>query len=157
LLYEPSLSETISGSVNDILDLNKPSFLDELRLSTFTLGRYLSIRINPRSEAPRIESIKTYPRTEDDILMMDCMLSFSPFDEDEVSKSAKLTSTRRNSKIVLTAKIGKGIVAVPLPILLKEVGFRGLMRIQIKFSTLFPHIKTLEFGFLEKPQVDSLF
>lgn len=106
------------------------------------------------SEAPRIESIKTYPRTEDDILMMDCMLVFSPFDEDDVSKSARMTSTRRNSKIVLTAKIGKGIASIPLPILLKEVGFKGLMRIQIKFSTVFPHIKTLEFGFLEKPTVD---
>lgn len=30
------------------------------------------------------------------------------------------------------------------------------MRVQIKFSTVFPHIKTLEFGFREKPKVDFI-
>lgn len=59
--------------------------------------------------------------------MMDCDISFSPFDEDEVSKRAMQTSNRRNSKIVLTAKLGKSIASIPLPILLKEVGFRGLV------------------------------
>jgi len=144
LLYEPSLSESISDSVNSVLDASKPTFLEELRLTTFTLG----------SEAPRIESIKTYPRTEDDILMMDWTVSFSPFDEDGVSKRAMETSNRKNSKIVLTAKIGKGIASIPLPILLKEVGLQGVMRIQLKFSTVFPHIKVLEFGFLTKPKID---
>ena len=143
LLYEPSLSDTIKSSVNSILDGNKPSFLEDLRLSTFTLG----------SEAPRIEGIKTYPRTDEDVLMMDWDLSFQPFDEDDASKRL---GTRKNSKIILTAKLGKSIASIPLPILLKEVGFRGLLRIHIKFSTIFPHIKLIEIGFLDKPKIDFI-
>ena len=61
LIYEPVLSQTIVSSVDQILSSNTPAFLDSLRLSQFTLG----------NKAPRIEAVRTFPRTEDDIIMMD--------------------------------------------------------------------------------------
>ena len=59
LNYEPSLSQSNADSVNSVLESNKPTFLDDLSLTTFTLG----------SESPRIEAIRTYPRTDDDVLV----------------------------------------------------------------------------------------
>ncbi|TPX56100.1 hypothetical protein PhCBS80983_g04797 [Powellomyces hirtus] len=131
LIFEPSLSEGIK--------LN-----DDLRLTTFTLG----------SQAPRVESIRCYPSTNDDILMMDWDLGFSPVDEDSMSKQERKTSDIRNSKIELTARVGKGVASIPLPVLVTEMEFRGKARIQLKFMTAFPHIKTVEFCLLDKPVID---
>ncbi|KAI8825681.1 uncharacterized protein EV422DRAFT_513846 [Fimicolochytrium jonesii] len=146
LIFEPSLAEGVQTNVNAVLEANKPGFLDDLRLTTFTLG----------SQAPRVESIRCYPSTSDDILMMDWDLSFSPVDEDSVSKKARQTSELRNSKIELTARVGKGVASIPLPVLVSECEFRGKARIQLKFMTSFPHIKTVEFCLLEKPMIDFI-
>ena len=54
LIYEPVLSRTIVASVDQILSQNCPPFLESLRLSTFTLG----------TKAPRVDKVKTFPRTE---------------------------------------------------------------------------------------------
>jgi len=42
-----------------ILAASTPAFLDSIRLSTFTLG----------TKPPRVESVKSYPRVEDDIVV----------------------------------------------------------------------------------------
>ncbi|KAJ3158848.1 hypothetical protein HDU86_002536 [Geranomyces michiganensis] len=144
LIFEPSLSEGIKANVDWILEANKPGFLDDLRLTTFTLG----------SQAPRVESIRSYPSTSDDILMMDWDLSFSPVDEESMSKQERQTSDVRHSKIELTARVGKGMASIPLPVLVTEMEFRGKARIQLKFMTAYPHIKTVDFCLLEKPVID---
>ncbi|CAO3587262.1 unnamed protein product [Absidia cylindrospora] len=59
LIYEPVLSAQIIGTADAILSENCPSFLDSLRLTTFTLG----------TKAPHIEFVKTYPRTEPNIVV----------------------------------------------------------------------------------------
>ncbi|TPX65676.1 hypothetical protein SpCBS45565_g05016 [Spizellomyces sp. 'palustris'] len=146
LIFEPSLSAGIKDAVDAVLEANKPGFLDDLRLTTFTLG----------SEAPRVEGIRCYPSTSDDILMMDWDLSFSPIDDDEISKKQKEHRDVRNSKIELTARVGKGVASIPLPVLVTEMEFRGKARIQLKFMTSFPHIKTVDFGFLEMPHIDFI-
>ena len=51
--FEPSLSNSIKETVDLTLELYKPAALTELRLTTFTLG----------SDGPRINGIKTYPRS----------------------------------------------------------------------------------------------
>ncbi|KAJ3020939.1 hypothetical protein HKX48_009472 [Thoreauomyces humboldtii] len=144
LIFEPSLSEGIKTNVDLILEANKPGFLDDLRLTTFTLG----------SQAPRVESIRCYPSTSEDILMMDWELSFSPVDTEALVKSARESSEIRHSKIELTARVGKGVASIPLPVLVTDMEFRGKARIQLKFMTQFPHIKTVEFCLLEKPVID---
>ncbi|KND03955.1 uncharacterized protein SPPG_01407 [Spizellomyces punctatus DAOM BR117] len=146
LIFEPSLSAGIKDAVDAVLEANKPGFLDDLRLTTFTLG----------SEAPRVEGIRCYPSTSDDILMMDWDLSFSPIDDDEISKKQREHRDVRNSKIELTARVGKGVASIPLPVLVTEMEFKGKARIQLKFMTSYPHIKTVDFGFLEMPHIDFI-
>lgn len=59
LIYEPVLSSTVVGIVDGILVDQTPSFLDSIRLTTFTLG----------TKAPRVESIKSYPKSDPDIVV----------------------------------------------------------------------------------------
>jgi Ca2+-dependent lipid-binding protein len=88
--------------------------------------------------------------------MMDCELVFEPFDDSALSKKSKMFTNKRNSKIELVAKLGKGVASIPIPVLLTEVGFRGTvcikyaysqfhnqLRVQIKFCTVFPHIEVI--------------
>ncbi|KAJ3078261.1 hypothetical protein HK102_004613 [Quaeritorhiza haematococci] len=144
--YEPGLSQSISESLNAVLEASKPTFLDDLKFSQFTLG----------SEAPRIDGIRLYPHADMDTLMMDWDLVFAPIDEDSLSKREKERGDKRNSKIELTARIGKAGVSIPLPILLTEVELRGTMYVGIKFMSMYPHIHSIELAFKQKPVIDFI-
>ena len=63
LIFEPVLSAQVIGQMDAILSENTPSFLDSIRLSSFTLG----------TKAPRINSIKIYQGSDPDIVV--CILS----------------------------------------------------------------------------------
>jgi Ca2+-dependent lipid-binding protein len=140
--YEPGLSESIKNTVDLSLDYYKPTALQELRLTTFTLG----------SQAPRINSIKTYPNTDSETLVMDWDLAFTPVDSDNWSKEEMLLKDIRNVEIVLLAKVG----LVPLQVMVKEFFLSGKMRVQLKFMTGYPHIKVVDIAFLQKPEVDFI-
>jgi Ca2+-dependent lipid-binding protein len=142
LIYEPILSATIVSSVDQILSINTPPFLDSLRLSTFTLG----------TKAPRIDQVRTFPKTADDIIQMDWGISFTPNDIFDATPRELLSKV--NPKIVLSVKIGKGFVGPTIPVLLEDITFKGLMRIRLKLMTPFPHIQIVDISFLEKPVVD---
>jgi Ca2+-dependent lipid-binding protein len=142
LIYEPVLSQTVVSSVDQILSTNTPPFLDSLRLSTFTLG----------TKAPRIDKVRTFPKTADDIVMMDWGISFTPNDVSEMT--AKQVSSKVNPKIVLSVRVGKGLATAAMPILLEDITFTGLMRIQMKLMTNFPHVQVVDICFLEKPVID---
>lgn len=70
LIYEPVLSATIVASVDQILVASTPSFLESIRMTTFTLG----------SKSPRIDFIRSHPETEDDVVVMDWKFDFTPND-----------------------------------------------------------------------------
>ncbi|KAI9008912.1 C2 domain-containing protein [Phycomyces nitens] len=142
LIYEPVLSAQIIGTADAILIESTPSFLDSIRLSTFTLG----------TKAPRIESIKTYPKTEPNVVCMDWKLSFVPNDILDLSK--REAQSKVNPKIVLSIRVGKGMVGVEMPVLLEDLAFSGTLRLKFKLFNEFPHVKTLEASFLEKPMFD---
>ncbi|KAI8928229.1 C2 domain-containing protein [Entophlyctis helioformis] len=144
--YEPDLSDQIRSSVDSVLETSKPTFLDDLRLTKFTLG----------SSSPRIEAIRTYPGAGPDVLLMDCDLSFTPVDEDDLSQREKASSDIYNFHIELVARIGAGPASIPLTILLKEFSLSGKLRMQFKFVPAFPHIGLMEFAFLETPQIDFI-
>lgn len=42
-------------------------------------------------------------------------------------------------------------ISAPIPILLEDICFSGLMRIRLKLITTFPHIQIVEMSFLERP------
>lgn len=142
LIYEPVMSRTVIATVDQILSTNCPSFLDSLRLTQFTLG----------TKAPRITRVKTYPDTPDDIIMMDWGLSFMPNDTSDLTP--KQVRNKANPKIVLSVRVGKGIAAAAMPILLEDMEFSGLLRVRIKLMTAFPHVQVVDLSFMEKPHID---
>ncbi|KAM5532785.1 hypothetical protein V8D89_013582 [Ganoderma adspersum] len=142
LIYEPVLSRTIVSSVDQILSQNCPPFLESLRLSTFTLG----------TKAPRIDKVKTFPRTEDDVVLMEWWLSFTPNDVSEMTDKQKLSKV--NPKIILNVRLGKGFASAGMPILLEDMTFSGHMKIRMKLMTNFPHVQVVDVSFVEKPVID---
>ncbi|KAJ7785918.1 C2 domain-containing protein [Mycena metata] len=142
LIYEPVLSATIISSVDQILSTNTPAFLDSLRMTQFTLG----------TKAPRIDKVRTFPKTPDDIVMMDWGISFTPNDISDLTP--RQAANKVNPKIVLSVRVGKGLATASMPILLEDISFSGLMRIRLKLMSNFPHVQIVDICFLEKPVID---
>ncbi|KAI9473518.1 MAG: C2 domain-containing protein [Benjaminiella poitrasii] len=142
LIYEPVLSAQIIGIADSILVDSTPSFLDSIRLTSFTLG----------TKAPRIESIRTLTKTEPNIVCMDWKFSFIPNDTFDLTERDRLSKV--NPKIVLTIRVGKGMIGAGIPILLEDLAFSGHLRLKFRMFNEFPHIKTVEASFLEKPHFD---
>ncbi|CAG8489756.1 8039_t:CDS:10 [Acaulospora morrowiae] len=142
LIYEPVLSGSIVQVVDGVLASSTPSFLDSIRLTTFTLG----------TKPPVVDSIRSYPKTEDDVVVMDWKFSFNPNDLANMTKVQ--IAKKVNPKIVLTVRVGRGMVGAGIPILLENMSFSGLMRVRLKLINTFPHIKTIDLSFLEEPHID---
>jgi Ca2+-dependent lipid-binding protein len=87
LIYEPVLSQTVVSSVDQVLSVNTPPFLDSLRLSTFTLG----------TKAPRIDKVRTFPKTAEDVVMMDWGISFTPNDISDLTPRQAATKVNLKS------------------------------------------------------------
>ncbi len=139
LIYEPVLSTTIVSSVDQILSISTPAGVDSMRLSTFTLG----------TKAPKIEKVRTFPRTAEDVVLMDWEVSFNPT---ELSDFAPANAV--NSKIGLDIRLGKGLATAPMLILVENITFQGELRVKLKLMANFPHIQILELSFLKKPFFD---
>ena len=78
VIYMPALSETVMFQANEILKDQAPGFgIDALSLDEFTLG----------SKAPRVDSIKSYSKTGQDLIEMDWAFSFAPNDTDDMTKT----------------------------------------------------------------------
>ncbi|KXN83626.1 hypothetical protein AN958_01192 [Leucoagaricus sp. SymC.cos] len=142
LIYEPVLSATVVSSVDQILSANTPPFLESLRLTTFTLG----------TKAPRIDKVRTFPQTEDDVVMMDWGVSFTPNDTSDMTQQQ--IAQKVNPKIVLSIRVGKSLATASMPVLLEDITFSGLMRIRLKLMSNFPHVQVVDMSFVEKPVID---
>ncbi|KAK3814034.1 MAG: C2 domain-containing protein [Benniella sp.] len=144
-IYEPVLSATVAQTVDGVVDSilggdQKPAFLESIRLTTLTLG----------SKAPRVESVKAFPNTDPDVVLMDWRVSFTPTDLEDMTP--RQLRTQANPKIVITIRLKNG--GVGIPIVLEEMAFRGFMRFKLKLTSNFPHIKTVDFCLLEPPAID---
>ncbi|KAI8084738.1 C2 domain-containing protein [Halteromyces radiatus] len=144
LIYEPVLCAQVIGTADAILSENCPSFLDSLRLTTFTLG----------TKPPLIEFVKTYPRTESNIVCMDWKVSFTPTDTTDITP--RDLQSHVDPKIVLSIRVGKKMLGAGMPVLLEGLAFTGHLRVRIKMFNEFPHIQTVEACFLEKPTFDYI-
>ncbi|KAM0346790.1 hypothetical protein ACHAPU_005130 [Fusarium lateritium] len=141
-IYQPVLAQTIINSVDQVLSSATPSFLDSLKLKTFTLG----------TKPPRMEHVKTYPKTEDDVVMMDWKFSFTP--NDTADMTSRQLSSKINPKVVLEIRIGKAMISKGLDVIVEDMSFSGIMRLKIKLQIPFPHIDRIEMCFLERPTID---
>lgn len=142
LIYEPVLSDTIVATANQVLIDATPGFIESLSIDTFTLG----------TKPPRVDHVRTFPKTADDVSIMDWKFSFTPNDTEDLT--ARQMKNKINPKIVLGVRVGKGVVSKSLPILVEDMSFTGLMRVRIKMMSTFPHIQTVDVSFLEPPEFD---
>ncbi|KAH0562191.1 hypothetical protein GP486_003113 [Trichoglossum hirsutum] len=141
-IFQPVLADTVINSVDQVLSTSTPAFLDSLRLKTFTLG----------SKPPRLEHVKSYPKAEDDIVLMDWKFSFTP--NDTADMTARQIKNKVNPKVVLEVRIGKAVVSKGLDVIVQDMAFSGLMRVKVKLQIPFPHVDRIEVCFLDKPTID---
>ncbi|KAI2615597.1 tricalbin [Hypoxylon sp. NC1633] len=141
-IYQPVLAQTVINSVDQVLSSATPSFLDSLRLKTFTLG----------SKPPRMDHVKTYPKAEDDTVIMDWKFSFTPNDTEDMT--ARQKRSKINPKVVLEIRIGKAMISKGLDVIVEDMAFSGIMRLKMKLQFPFPHIEKIEMCFLERPKID---
>lgn len=141
-IYQPVLAQTVINAVDQVLSSATPAFLDSLKLKTFTLG----------TKPPRMEHVKTYPKTEDGIVLMDWKFSFNP--NDTADMTSRQIKNKVNPKVVLEIRIGKAMISKGLDVIVEDMAFSGLMRLKIKLQIPFPHIDRVEMCFLEKPTID---
>ncbi|KAK3694268.1 C2 domain-containing protein [Podospora appendiculata] len=141
-IYQPVLAQTIIASVDQVLSGATPAFLDSLKLKTFTLG----------NKPPRMEHVKTYPKADDDVVIMDWMFSFTP--NDTADMTARQMKNKINPKIILEIRVGKAMISKGLDVIVEDMAFSGIMRLRIKLQLPFPHVEKIEMCFLERPTID---
>ncbi|PON20466.1 hypothetical protein TGAM01_v210697 [Trichoderma gamsii] len=141
-IYQPVLAQTIINSVDQVLSSATPAFLDSLKLKTFTLG----------TKPPRMEHVKTYPNAGDDIVRMDWKFSFTP--NDTADMTTRQLKNKINPKVVLEIRVGKAMISKGLDVIVEDMAFSGIMRVNMKLQIPFPHIEKIEMCFLEKPTID---
>ncbi|KAK4049600.1 Tricalbin-2 [Microbotryomycetes sp. JL201] len=144
LIYEPVLSATIVASVDQVLSVSTPAFLDSIRMTTFTLG----------TKPPRIDHVKTFVNTDEDIVLMEWKVSFVPNDVQDLTKAA--TDRKVNPKIVLNVRFGIGPAVVGKDIVVEDISFQGTMRVRMKLMTAFPHVKLVDLSFMQPPVFDFI-
>ncbi|KAG8627318.1 hypothetical protein KVT40_004801 [Elsinoe batatas] len=141
-IYAPVLCATIVNSVDQVLSTSTPAFLDSMRMKFFTLG----------TKPPRLEHVKTYPKAEDDIVLMDWKFSFTPNDVQDLT--ARQIKNKVNPKVVLEVRVGKAMISKGLDVIVEDMAFSGLMRVKMKLQIPFPHIEKVEICFLGRPTID---
>ncbi|GAA5948387.1 hypothetical protein JCM10213_004407 [Rhodosporidiobolus nylandii] len=142
LIYEPVLSATIVASVDQVLSVSTPGFLDSIRMTTFTLG----------TKPPSIDHVKTFPDTEDDVVIMEWKVSFTPNDLSDLTHAQ--AARKVNPKIVLEVRIGAGVASVGKDIVVEDLMFAGTMRVKMKLMNNFPHVQTVDLSFMQPPEFD---
>lgn len=141
-INEPFISEQIVKTGNQILADAAPSFLSHIALDTFTLG----------TKPPRLNHVRTFPKTDEDIVVMDWMYSLTP--NDSIDKTARQLKNFVDPQIQLNVGVGAGKFGINFPIVLQNMSFSGLMRVRIKLVTSYPHIKTIDAFFIDPPTFD---
>jgi len=99
-----------------------------------------------------MEHVKTYPKADDDIVLMDWKFSFTPNDTSDMTK--RQLKNKVNPKIVLEIRIGKAMISKGLDVIVEDMQFSGLMRVKVKLQIPFPHVEKIEICFLGKPEID---
>ncbi|KAM0720138.1 hypothetical protein Q7P37_004274 [Cladosporium fusiforme] len=141
-IYAPVLCNTIVSSVDQVLSTSTPPFLDSMRMKFFTLG----------TKPPRLEHVKTYPKAEDDTVLMDWKFSFTP--NDVADLTSRQIKNKVNPKVVLEIRVGKAMISKGLDIIVEDMACSGIMRVKMKLQLPFPHIDRVEICFLERPVFD---
>lgn len=142
---EPVVSAEIYQQVNNELLKVSPPFLNGLKLIEFTLG----------SRPPCVEGI-SYISMDGHTLAIEVEVAFVPL---ETSRDAVnyLENDKKNwnSKVQLSARIGtRSGIGINLPILVKELFFRGRARIIMNLFSKNVFVKDVEICLMDNPEFD---
>lgn len=96
--------------------------------------------------------MRTYPKTQDDVVVMDWGFSFVP--NDVADLTSRQLKNKINPLVELQVRVGKGVISKNLPVLVQDMAFKGLIQVKIKLITTFPHISTVNISFLRPPYFD---
>lgn len=141
-IFAPNLAQSIIQSVDQVLSTSTPSFLDSMRLETFTLG----------TKPPRMEHVKTHAIKDDDTVQMDWRFSFTPTDiEDMTTRQLK---NKINPKVVLEIRVGKAMISKALKVIVEDFAFSGLLRLKMKLQLPYPYIEKVDMCFMGRPDID---
>ncbi|KAG7661406.1 uncharacterized protein J8A68_005101 [[Candida] subhashii] len=142
-IYMPAMSEIVMFQANEILKDQAPGFgIEKLTLDEFTLG----------SKAPTIDSVTSYTKKGKNIIEMDWAFSFTPNDTDNMTKNE--IKKKVDPKVALGVTVGKKFISKSLPILVEDMAMTGRMKVKLRLTETFPHVKIFSFQFLEAPVID---
>jgi len=141
---EPQVCQMVVEQVNDILSTPGTipvPLIKKLWIDEFSLG------IKP----PRIERVKTFGNTANDVVVMDWNLSFTPHDTADLT--SKQLKNYVNTRIVVKSFIGQKLISIPVASI-SDIAFSVPIRLRFKLMTAFPHMQTVNVQLLDVPQID---
>lgn len=143
VIYMPALSEQVIYIANEVLKDQAPGFgIEKLSLDEFTLG----------TKAPRVDSVQSFTKKGQDHIEMIWKFSFAPNDTDDMTKNE--IKRKIDPKVALGVTVGKAFISKSMPILVEDMSLKGRMRVTLKLTDTFPHVKLVSIQFLEAPQID---
>lgn len=142
---EPIISSDIYQNVNRELLKVCPPFLNDLKLTEFTLG----------SRPPFIDKI-SFHSSKDNKVTLDVNVGFVPLETSKDAVDYFLGEKRKwNSKIILQARLGtRNSIGINLPILVKEFYFTGRIRAILNLIPKNLFVKDVEICLMEIPDFD---
>lgn len=142
---EPNVSKILLLRINPILHDLCPSFIGDIRLDEFTLG----------SLPPVVEGIKV-KSSESDTLIIDVSLHFVPAEVEgrKIFDQLDKNNYHWNSKITLTVRMGSTGRGIDMPFTLKNLSFKGHLRIKLKLTCDKTLVENMEVCFVKQPVVD---
>ncbi|ODV97927.1 hypothetical protein PACTADRAFT_47760 [Pachysolen tannophilus NRRL Y-2460] len=139
IFLEPSLSQIVCEQANPILATAPiPDFVKALWIDSFTAG----------TKPPRVDLVRTIPRTSEDVVVMEFGFSFTPHTLDDAT--VKQTRNRVNQRVIAKAKL----FGLSLQVLVENVSFKALARVRLKMINAFPHIQLVNVSLVDVPQID---
>ncbi|KAI5190074.1 hypothetical protein NEMIN01_0859 [Nematocida minor] len=142
---ESSVSKELLLRVSAVLRKVKLPMVSDIRLDRFTLG----------GQSPVIEGIRIRQSCKES-LVMDVTMHFIPAVSEEIHSSLETPGDSRinwNSNITLTIRVGATAAGIDMPLTLKNVSFRGSVRIKLNFTYDASVIEGVEFSFLKQPVI----
>ncbi|KAI5134711.1 uncharacterized protein NESG_00966 [Nematocida ausubeli] len=143
---ESTLSKVILLRISTILRKVKVPMVSDIRLDRFTLG----------GQAPVIEGIRIRQSCRDS-LIVDATMHFIPSVSEELQTTLGTPGDNQiswNSNITFTIRVGGSSAGIDMPVTLKNMSFRGSMRIKLNFTYDASVIEGVEFSFLKQPIIE---
>ncbi|KAH9386165.1 uncharacterized protein NEMAJ01_1061 [Nematocida major] len=139
---ESTVSKILLLRISAMLRNIKIPMVNDIRLDRFTLG----------GQAPVIEGIRIRHSSRDS-LIVDVAMHFIPAMAKDLQGTPGEASINWGSNITMAVRVGGAAAGIDMPVTLKNVSFRGSVRLKINFTYDASVIEGVEFSFLKQPVI----